>query len=449
VQILKRSRFLWLALLVAGPVNAMRVVAPNIAENGYVVPVEVRLDRPMTAGQRLDLLVNGEPAAQIRLVEGKLSFFSTRVIGAQSNITITARVIATNGRELDSASYSSEVRTPVEVSGSTTTVVEPMKVRTQSGDFKVLMTSKNGFAGTLVVQDAGFRAEISGSTLISRNPFIGVKGEFSDQVSASINGQTQHDGGATQPQPVSVPSTGRVAGTKSSSKYSSVCKRNNEKIDKILVARGVTNYASSYDLFLRDYNLMGAKLYQPCVESDPKAADIYRRAMAEYDRINQYCAGPHESYQCTQWGTGEPDSNRNWYAVFSAEANKALSNPNYSADLDGGAAQTIGNKSSGVSSPSGTLPQDGACNLAAFDQKFAEFTRRYPQKSNWGMNDTFHYSYFLGSEGLKILQGYLTCMSDEDFAANYQALKGMRDKGREGCIKTSNTGDCQPSYPGQ
>jgi hypothetical protein len=145
----------------------------------------------MTAGQSLELLVNGEPAAQVRVMEGNLFLFSTRVKGAQNNTTITARVIA-NGRELDSASRNVEVRIIAPVGGSPTST-GAMKVRTQSGDFKVLMSSENGFAGTLVVQDAGFRAEISGSTVISRNPYVGVMGEFSGQVSASINEQMQQD----------------------------------------------------------------------------------------------------------------------------------------------------------------------------------------------------------------------------------------------------------------
>lgn len=94
------------------------------------------------------------------------------------------------------------------------------------------------------------------------------------------------------------------------------------------------------------------------------------------------------------------------------------------------------------------LQQDGACNLAGFNQKFSELTRDKPQKSNWGMNATYNYSYFLGYEGLRILEGYRNCMSDADFAANYSALVGMRDKGREGCIKTSSSGSCKLGYPG-
>lgn len=191
MKTLNRSTFLLVALLTASPVNAMQIKAPNVAENGGVIPVEITLDQPMTAGQRLDLLVNGDLAAQVRVVEGKLTLFSTRVKGSRNNTAIVVRVIA-NGRELDSASRNVGVTITSPARGAPTTAGQ-IKVRTQPGDFKALLVSENGYSGTLVVQDAGFRAEISGSAVLSRNPYINVKGEFSDQVSASINGRTQQD----------------------------------------------------------------------------------------------------------------------------------------------------------------------------------------------------------------------------------------------------------------
>lgn len=102
-----------------------------------------------------------------------------------------------------------------------------------------------------------------------------------------------------------------------------------------------------------------------------------------------------------------------------------------------------------LSAPTTALAKDGACSFAAFDQEFREFTQRYPNQSNWGTRDTYQYAYFLGSEGLKILQEYRSCMSDADFAANYQALANTRNNGRDNCPKFSSTGgNCQPSYPG-
>lgn len=188
-------------LVLAGvPAYAMAIKAPDLAENGAVIPVEINLDKPLTAGQRLELLVNGELAAQIKVVEGKLTAFSTRVKGSQSNTTITARVMA-NGSAIDSASRSVTLTISPLVGGSPTAVGD-MKVRAQNGDLKVLMTSENGFAGPLVLKDTGFRAEISGSSVISKNPFVSVRGEFSDQLTVSIDGRTQAAAQATTPKPV-------------------------------------------------------------------------------------------------------------------------------------------------------------------------------------------------------------------------------------------------------
>ncbi len=195
MKTLKRSTFIWLALLSVNTAHAMSIKAPDLAENGAVIPVEIRPDNPLTAGQHLELLVNGQLAAQVRVVEGKLSLFSTRVKGNQKPTIITARAIA-NGREIDSTSKEVKITILASVEGSPTSVTS-QKMRAQSGDIKVLMNSENGFAGTLVLQDAGFRVEISGTSVISKNPYINVKGEFSDQVTASINGQT--------PQPVAMP----------------------------------------------------------------------------------------------------------------------------------------------------------------------------------------------------------------------------------------------------
>lgn len=91
----------------------------------------------------------------------------------------------------------------------------------------------------------------------------------------------------------------------------------------------------------------------------------------------------------------------------------------------------------------------GVCDVS-FDNMFGAFSGAInPPNPNWGMRDTYQYSYFLGTEGLEMLKKQESCMSAADFAANYQALKGMRDQGREGCIKTSSDGgaSCKPRYP--
>ncbi len=98
-----------------------------------------------------------------------------------------------------------------------------------------------------------------------------------------------------------------------------------------------------------------------------------------------------------------------------------------------------------------TQPQPAAaqgCSFQAFDAEFRQLTTNYPQRSHWGARDTYQYSYFLGVEGLEILERHRRCMNDPDYQANRQALEGMRDQGVRGCQQLStNPSSCSPTYP--
>jgi hypothetical protein len=202
-------------LVFAGvPAHALHINAPDRAENGAVIHVEITFDQPLTAGQSLDLLVNDQLAAQVRMVKGKLSAFTTRVQGSRSNTTIAARALGTSGNEIGRTSRGVRLTILAPVSGSPTTA-RVAKAQTQNGNIKILMAAENGFTGPLVLQDTGFHAEIFGSASLARNPFIGLKGDFSDQVTASINGRTQN---ASAPQrPATLPTTAAQKSTSTSS----------------------------------------------------------------------------------------------------------------------------------------------------------------------------------------------------------------------------------------
>ena len=93
--------------------------------------------------------------------------------------------------------------------------------------------------------------------------------------------------------------------------------------------------------------------------------------------------------------------------------------------------------------------QGGSC-MANFNSEISSLTQNKPMNPNWGMRDTFQWSYFIGEQGINILMKYQSCLSPEDFASNYSALDGMRDKGRQGCEQTSSgSGTCVPRYPGE
>ncbi len=187
-----QSRALAAILMLAGvPAHAMTIQAGNLAENGAAIAVEFKPDRPLTAGQRLDVLVNGELATQVRIVSGTVTTFSTRVKGPQGNTTVTGRVVA-NGSVLDSGSRNIRVIGPVPSSGPATAPAS-VRVRNLQGRVAVLLSSENGFSGTVVFQGSNFRAEVTGSPLLSKDPLFQIRGEFTGQIAASHSEQ----GGST------------------------------------------------------------------------------------------------------------------------------------------------------------------------------------------------------------------------------------------------------------
>ena len=59
--------------------DRMKIRAPDVAENGNVVPVSVKLFSPMFPGQTLKIFSNGELATSVRTVGLSITTFSTRV----------------------------------------------------------------------------------------------------------------------------------------------------------------------------------------------------------------------------------------------------------------------------------------------------------------------------------------------------------------------------------
>ena len=144
------------------------------------------------------------------------------------------------------------------------------------------------------------------------------------------------------------------ATTKPSRTYYSVCERNREKIIETLRGRGLEAYAATYDLFNIDMNEKWIQLYQGCVAYDRTIKDYDDFTREIVAKARQHCAGPHNAQlECTQWGYGRPADNKRYYEAFVIEFNKAISDPNYSADL--GSAK----------GPDGKVVQAGSAPLPA------------------------------------------------------------------------------------
>jgi hypothetical protein len=104
---------------------------------------------------------------------------------------------------------------------------------------------------------------------------------------------------------------------------------------------------------------------------------------------------------------------------------------------------------SGVSGQFGCAATPQA-SFQNFDKEFGAFMQRRPNRSNiGGSRDQFQYSYFFGTEGLKILERYRACMSPADFATNSTALTNARNQGKTGCEQLATSpASCTPTYPG-
>lgn len=181
------------------------------------------------------------------------------------------------------------------------------------------------------------------SALVSRFPNHALAATAAQQMAATSSGSSQSaigTGGATSSAPSSLAKSAAVSSA-SPPKYASVCERNLAKLFKLMSDRKIANAAASWDLFLRDFNLDGAKILEPCIGASASAARTYEAAMDKAKKITQYCAGPHDKrLECRQWGNGasenqgNPYDNRAWYTAWKADVDRALADPaNFSAEL--------------------------------------------------------------------------------------------------------------------
>lgn len=125
--------------------------------------------------------------------------------------------------------------------------------------------------------------------------------------------------------------------------FDSVCDRNREKINQIFITSGLRHNPATYDLFQIEIQRHLADLYRPCMATSSKAREMYETGMRNYNEGKQHCAGAHAQHECLQWGvnggvvkSGDPAhryDNPASYALWKREVDKALADPNYSADL--------------------------------------------------------------------------------------------------------------------
>lgn len=224
--------------------------------------------------------------------------------------------------------------------------------------------------------------------------------------------------------------------------YDSVCERNFKKIEYVMQDKKISQAAATYDLFLRDINWYGAKILEPCIGTSAAAKEDYTAAIESYNKVNRYCAGAHASYECTRWGAsggvsdngGNPFNNPAWYAAWKAEVDKALSNPEYSAEL-------------GLIAGSGTVNgADAACaaSLKKIEDQYATAKRDIPAKSIVVLSEA---TMWMAAKSIDTIKSQ--CPQSEKYKAEVGRLQSQHRDIKRACDASASAGACIARLPGE
>lgn len=224
--------------------------------------------------------------------------------------------------------------------------------------------------------------------------------------------------------------------------YSSVCERNMGKLDDAMRAYGIYHAAATYDLFLLDINLYSAKIFEPCKDTDKDSADNYAEAMGQYNQIKQYCAGPHQKWECTQWGAsggksynqGSPFDNIEYTRLWKREVDKALSDPNYSAEY--GPIKWTGK----------SHPSDFACSSGLLDirMQHREAAKNIPAQSVVALSEATLWKIAKATEMVAA-----KCPNSPRYREEVSRLNHTYQEIQRACDATSSSPPCVPRLPGK
>ena len=226
------------------------------------------------------------------------------------------------------------------------------------------------------------------------------------------------------------------AATPKKYRYGSVCERNIEKVQNAVMEKNLPQTAASYDLFLKDIHWYRAKIAEPCTGSSAEAARAYKASMDEYNKISQYCAGAHPTYACMQWGAGGvgyANANQAHYAAFKAEVDKALSDPNYSADL-------------------GTVTGSGAVNAAdaACAASLKNIENQYSAQHDIPKNSVVVLSeanMWRIAKSIEVIKAQ--CPQSERYKAEVASIQSSYGEIKRVCDASASNPPCKPRLPGK
>lgn len=270
--------------------------------------------------------------------------------------------------------------------------------------------------------------------------------EAAAEAEAGAGRSTPSYAAKSDPSPVAQ-SAPRLGSSGGGALYSSSCIRDLEKVERQVRQNDVHSTFATYDTALVRLNDKGAEVMARCAGYDPAAANKADQARRYAQKIRSYCAGPHQAWECTEYGAPmgrPPGQNEHFIQFVMGEYDKALIDPNYSSDLGsaGGGSMLA---SRGETSPAGGCPGGERAAAEAFDADLQRLRAQHPER-NLGTMATYQHTYALLSDALGLLGQRKLCLGSR-YDPLVQQLSRVRDTAKRGCEQVSSTNACSPTYP--
>lgn len=165
----------------------IRNYPPNTPINGAVVPSEAVFSPALRQGESVIIVINGKTAMRLNILEGEVTKLSSRFKLSKSGNITYERIVS--GISQENAKKYVDVKDAVEPDEAASKLVKNTKYfkeKAASGSYKCLAYTENGFGNTLLLQDDGFKIEITGSNIVSNRLYIGIDGNFSSNVVSTL-----------------------------------------------------------------------------------------------------------------------------------------------------------------------------------------------------------------------------------------------------------------------
>lgn len=154
--------------------RSIQVSAPDIAENGAVVPVAARFDPPLRSGETAEIYFDSMLVTRLSVLDGELSNFSTRFRLASGTILVRASDNSSGAKSIAVTKVGDDrllARKPPSLLEGPFIQQATTRIRVDDGVARMLAIGTFS-GGRLEVSSSNMKVAMTGSTFYSLNPFF-------------------------------------------------------------------------------------------------------------------------------------------------------------------------------------------------------------------------------------------------------------------------------------